>query len=309
MTYVMETLPPDILSEVNKAVEEKASSLWMNTQRQQKKRRTVKLKRNTSQRAKRAAKKSAEENVSWRYTQQTDCKQETRPSIAITNPLKMDQMLPTAEGLTTVHAPPILLDKSAVPRGQMLPVCQDQSLSASFQSVENNWMNLAPAFTNPTSCAFTSAMISCSLPQMALDPSSSHVPWDVSPGLVDSVAVSSMDFGPNYSPPEQTTVTNLIAPAVDFTNQPPIPLSVFPSATSTSDDLTPENRSQPVPDALCDPRFLQESDLNRSSPVTDSAQDALSPFWLDLLLNTNNNLNFPDANLGNMVLSPNTGSN
>lgn len=44
----------------------------------------------------------------------------------------MDQSLPPAD------APPILLDKSAVPRGQTLPVCQDQFLPALFQSVENN---------------------------------------------------------------------------------------------------------------------------------------------------------------------------
>ncbi|GLD53489.1 uncharacterized protein AKAME5_000623600 [Lates japonicus] len=38
MSYLKETLPPDVLSKVNKAVEEKVSGLWKNIQRPQKKR-------------------------------------------------------------------------------------------------------------------------------------------------------------------------------------------------------------------------------------------------------------------------------
>ncbi|XP_044057381.1 uncharacterized protein LOC122878560 isoform X2 [Siniperca chuatsi] len=323
MSYLKETLPPNILSKVNKAVEENVSSSCKNVQRSQKKRRTVRLQRNTFQRAKPGAKKSTEDHVPRRCTQQKICKQVNQPSITITNPLTMDQTLPPGDGPTTVHAP-ILLDKSAVPRGQMLPVCQDQFLPASFQSVENNWMNPTSAFMNPTSCAFTSAMISRTfLPKMGPHPSSSHVLWDVTPSLVDPVAFTSGNFGQAYSPPEQTTVTNFIVPpveqcqidsplvgstdsisSVDFTNQP-----LVPSATSSSHDLTPENGNQPVSDALCDLRLLQENDLCSSSPLTDSPQDVVSPFWLDLLLDTNGNLCFPDANLVNIVLSPYTGSN
>lgn len=233
-------------------------------------------------------------------------------------------MFPTAEGLATVHAPPILLDKSSVPRGQMLPVCQDQFLSASFQSVENNWMNLTSAFMNPTSTAFTSAVVSCPLPQMGLGPPLNHMLWDVPPGLVDVGALASVNFGPAYIPPEQTETNFVLSPgdqsqidsplagltdsvsAVDFTHQPLVPL--FQSVASSSEDLTPESGNQPVPDALCESRVLQESDLHSSSPLTDSSQD-VSPFWLDLLLDTNGNLSFPDANLVNIVLSPYTGTN
>ncbi|XP_039986564.1 uncharacterized protein LOC120791855 isoform X2 [Xiphias gladius] len=323
MSYLKETLPPDILSKVNRAVEENVGGLWKNTQRPQKKRRTVRLKKNTSKRAKPAAKKATENHVSRRCTPHENCKKQNQPSITITNPLTMDQLLPTAEGLTTAHAPPILLDKSAVPWGQMLPVCQDQFLSASFQSVENNWLKPTSAFMNPTSCAFTSEIISSSLPQTGLDPSSSHVVLDVPPGPADPVSLSSVTLGPAYNPPEPTTVANFILPpgdpsqidsplvgltdsvsAVDFTNQPLVPLSVFQSAASIA-----ENGNQPVPDALCDSRLLQESDLYSSSPLTDSPQDGVSPFWLDLLLDASGNLSFPDANLVNTVLSPYTGSN
>lgn len=236
-------------------------------------------------------------------------------------------MLPPADGLTTVHAPPILLDKSSVPRGQMLPVCQDQFLSASFQSVENNWMNPTSAFMNPASGAFASAMIGRTfLPQVGPHPPSSL--WDVTPGLVDPVALPSVNFVQAHRPSEETTVTNLITPlaeqsqsdsplvgpadggsAADFTHQPLVPSSMFQSATSSRDDLTPENGNQPESDALCDSGLIQESDLCSSSPLTDSPQDVVSPFWLDLLLDGNGNLCFPDANLVNIVLSPYTGSN
>lgn len=159
------------------------------------------------------------------------------------------------------------------------------------------------------------------LPQMGLHPSSSHVLWDVTPGLADPVVLPSVNFSQAYSPPEQTTVTNFIIPpvevrliflwlaplsvsAVDFANQPLVPSSRLQSATSSSDDLTPENGNQPVSDAGCDSRLLQESDLCSSSRLTDSPHDVVSPFWLDLLLDTNVNLCFPDANLVNIVLPP-----
>ncbi|KAF1394286.1 hypothetical protein PFLUV_G00024950 [Perca fluviatilis] len=328
MSYLKQTLPPNILSKVNKAVEANVSCSGKNVEMPQKKRRTVGLKKKTLHGAKPAAKKATEDHVSRRCTQLKICKQVTQPSSTVTSPLTTDQMLPPADGLTTVHAPPILLDKSAVPRGQMLPVCQDQFLSASFQSVEKNWINLTPAFINPTSCAFPPAMIHPTfLPQMGSHPSSSHALWDVDPGLADPVALPSVNFGQAYScPPEQTTEANFIMPpveqgpihsplvgttdsdsAVDFTNQPLIPFSMFQSATSN--ELTPEAGNEPVSDALCDSRLLQEGDLCSSSPLTDSPQDVVNPLWLDLLLDTNGNLCFPDANLVNVVLSPYTGSN
>ncbi|KAE8295085.1 Spermatogenesis- and oogenesis-specific basic helix-loop-helix-containing protein 2 [Larimichthys crocea] len=329
MSYLKETLPPHILSKVNKAVEENASCSRKNVQRPQKKRRTIRLKRNTSQRPKLAPKKSTEDHASRRCTQQKICEQVNQPALTISYPLTMDQMLPAADDLTTMHARPILLDKSAVPRGQMLPVCQNQF--ASFQSVENNWMNPASALMNPVPCAFTSAMISHTfLPQIDLHPSSSHVSWDVTPGLVDPVAFPSVNLGQAYSPPEQTTETNTIIPAEqqsqidsplvgltechfssaeDFTSQPLVLSPVFQNVTSSSEDLTPEDGNQPVTDAVCGSRLLQENDLCSSSPLTDSSQDVVNPFWLDLLLDTNGNLCFPDANLVNIVLSPYSGSN
>nr|XP_033486952.1 uncharacterized protein LOC117259608 isoform X2 [Epinephelus lanceolatus] len=287
ISYLKETLPPGILSKVNEAVEADVSGSWKNKEKPQQKRRTVRLKKNSLQRAKPAAKKSTE-----------------------------------ADGLTTAHALPILLDKSAVPRGQMLPVCRDQFLSASFEPAENDWMN-------PTPCAFTSAMMSHTfLPQIGLQPSSSPMFWDATPDLVDPVALPSVNFGQAYSPPEQTTITNFIVPLVeqgqfssslagptdsvsagDFTNQPLIPFSVFQSATLSSDNLIPEAGYLPVSDTLCDSGLLQENNLCSSSSLTDSPYGVDNPSWLDLLLDTNGNLCFPDAHLVNIVLSPYTGSN
>ncbi|XP_033486951.2 uncharacterized protein LOC117259608 [Epinephelus lanceolatus] len=322
ISYLKETLPPGILSKVNEAVEADVSGSWKNKEKPQQKRRTVRLKKNSLQRAKPAAKKSTEDHVSRRYTQQKICKQVDRPSSTITNPLTIDQMLPPADGLTTAHALPILLDKSAVPRGQMLPVCRDQFLSASFEPAENDWMN-------PTPCAFTSAMMSHTfLPQIGLQPSSSPMFWDATPDLVDPVALPSVNFGQAYSPPEQTTITNFIVPLVeqgqfssslagptdsvsagDFTNQPLIPFSVFQSATLSSDNLIPEAGYLPVSDTLCDSGLLQENNLCSSSSLTDSPYGVDNPSWLDLLMDTNGNLCFPDAHLVNIVLSPYTGSN
>ncbi|XP_029302975.1 uncharacterized protein LOC115018219 isoform X2 [Cottoperca gobio] len=310
MSYLKETLPPDILSKVNKAVEAKVSGSCKNVQRQQKKRRTLRTNKNTLQREKPAAKKSTEGHV----------------SRICTRPPTMDPTLPQTDSLTTVHAPPILLDKSSVPRGQMLPVCQDQFLSASFQSVENNWINPASAFVNPTSCAFPPAMISHTfLSQMGPHPSSL---WDGTAVLVDPVALPLVNFGQAFSPPDHTTVTNSVIPlveqgqidsplvgqtdrvsALDSINQPHAPFSMFQCTASSSDDLTPEAGNQPVSDVLCDSRLLQGNDFCSSSTLTDSPQDVVSPFWLDLLLDTNGNMCFPDANLVNIVLSPYTGSN
>ncbi|XP_023118661.2 uncharacterized protein LOC111563686 [Amphiprion ocellaris] len=312
----MESLPPDILYNVNLAVKKKVCSLRKN--KSQKKRKTIRLKRNIIQRTKQVKKSNK-----GRSTQQI-CKQVNQPTITVTYPLTMNLVLPQADSLTTVHAPPILLDKSTVPRGQMLPVCQDQFLSASFKFVENNWINQASAFTNAASCAFTSSAIShTSLPQMGQDPSSSHILWDVTSSQVDPVAYPSINSGPTYSPPEQSVATNFIIPSVvdsptdspllgptdsvsveDFINELFTPPSVFQSATS--DDLTPENGSHPALEALCDPTLVQQSDLCSSSSLADGQCDLVSPFWMDLLLDSSDNFFFPDANLVDLVLSGST---
>lgn len=219
----------------------------------------------------------------------------------------MDETLPRAHSLTTAHAPPILLDKSTVPRGQMLPVCQDQFLSASFQFVENNWINSSTAFMNATSCVFTSADISHTfLPSS----SSSHMLWDAASHQVDPVTFLSGHCGQAYTPPEKTEVCYTDLPQVsqpdsvsveDFTSQLVIPPCKLQSEPSSSNDLT-----LAVSEALCDSRLFQESD-NCSSPLTDSQCDVVSPFWLDLLLDSSSNLCFPDPNLVDFVLSSETG--
>lgn len=66
----------------------------------------------------------------------------------------MDQTLVQAGSLNPVHARPILLDKSIVPRGQMLPVRQDQFLSALFQIMEDHFLNKPSASQDFTSSSF-----------------------------------------------------------------------------------------------------------------------------------------------------------
>ncbi|XP_047451144.1 uncharacterized protein LOC125014130 [Mugil cephalus] len=294
--------------------------------RKKPKQRQTGMKRNTAKRAKLAAKKSNKDRVPLKGPQQKRCNSVNQPSIAITH-VTMDQMLPQTDSLTTVHATPILLDKSTVPRGQMLPVCQDQFLPDSSHFVENNWISPASEFLNPASCAFTRPKSShASAPQMRPDPSTSHM--EVTSSHMDPVAFPSVNFGQAFSSPGQSTVTNFIlssveqsqigspligpsdrASAEDFTNHLFFSPSTFQSATSSSNDLTPENGVCSVSEAPCALSLAQESDLCSSSPLTHSQCDMTSPFWLDLLLDSSSsNLCFPDANLVDLVLSSETRS-
>ncbi|XP_060902985.1 uncharacterized protein LOC132980715 [Labrus mixtus] len=308
MSYLKETLPPNVLSKVYKAVEEKVSNSWKSKQRPQRKRKKVRLKRITSQRAQPATEKSNEDHDDTvKCTQQKLCNPVNQPPVTKSHPLTVAPMPFPAEVVTSVHAPPILLDKSAVPWGQMLPVCQDQFLSASFQSVENNLMN-------PTSRAFTSEMISPTfLPELGPDLSSYNVFWDATPDFLHPTALPSVNVCQNYSPPQQATVTHVTKLSAEQSyvgsslvcqtasvseNRPPTPLS------SSSVDVTPEDGNVSVSDVLCHSRLLLESDLCSSSPLTDSPLNTVNQFWLDLLLDTNGNLCLPDASLVNMNLSP-----
>ncbi|XP_029923142.1 uncharacterized protein LOC115370309 isoform X2 [Myripristis murdjan] len=324
MSYLKQTLPQDVLTKVHKAVEENMKSSWKKPRKPPKKRKTIRLKRNTSQIAKPSAKKSTKVHISRRQrpTWHKNSEEVNQPSISISLPLMMDQALSPAEGPATVHAPPILLDKSAVPRGQMLPVCQNQFPAASFQSVENNWMNSSSAFPSPASSSFTSAVIG----QTFLEPSSSHAAaleiWDGSAGLANPAALPPANVSQPYNAPDQASVMTLIlplaehsqghaplaglnenTPAVDVMNQALVPLVAFQGATLSS-DVTSERLDLSVSDTPCNLRPLEQSSLCSFSPWTHSSQDTVSPFWLDLLLDTNDSLCVLDAPVENIALSP-----
>lgn len=89
--------------------------------------------------------------------------------------------------------------------------------------------------------------------------------------------------------------------SVDFTSQLVISPCKLQREPSSSDDVT-----LAVSEALCDSRLFPDS-ANCSSLLTDSQCDVVSPFWLDLLLDSSSNLCFPDPNLVDFVLSPETG--
>lgn len=221
----------------------------------------------------------------------------------------MDQTLGKADSLTTVHVQPILLDASAVPRGQKLPVRQDH-----FQFVENNWVNQRSAFTNfSSSHGFTPLTISHTFPQVGPDPHSVQMSLEVTSDQADPVTFQPFNFDEAHRPPEPKCVFRCFdslvkrsdSPRIDLTdsateafpNQQVIPLSQPQSATSGSGDLMSGNETNPVPEVLSNSHFLGN----------DSQCDKVSPLWLDLFLDASNNLSFPDADLES-VLSLETGS-
>lgn len=213
----------------------------------------------------------------------------------------MDQTLGNAHSLTTVHAQPILLDESAVPRGQKLPVRQDQ-----FQFVENNWVKQRSAFTIFSSHGFTPLTISHTFPQVGPDPLSIQMSLEVTSDQADP-AFQPFNFDKAHRPPQPKCVfrrfDSLVkwsdSPRIDLTdratevfpNQQVIPLSQPESATSGSGDLMSGNETNPVPDVLSNSHFLGN----------DSRCDKVSPLWLDLFLDASNNLSFPDADLESVL--------
>lgn len=139
--------------------------------------------------------------------------------------------------------------------------------------------------------------------------SSSHMLWDAASHQVDPVTFLSGHCGQAYTPPEKTEVCYTDLPqvsqpdivSVDFTSQLVISPCKLQREPSSSDDVT-----LAVSEALCDSRLFPDS-ANCSSLLTDSQCDVVSPFWLDLLLDSSSNLCFPDPNLVDFVLSPETG--
>lgn len=212
----------------------------------------------------------------------------------------MDQTL-GADRLTTVHAQPILLDESSVPRGQKLPVTQAQ-----FQFVENIWVNQHSAFTNFSSCVFTPPN-SHIFPQVGPDPFAIQMSLEVTSDQADSVAFQPVNLDKTHRPPEPKSafrcfgslVKQSDAPHIDladsttevFPNQQVIPLSQPQGATSGSGDLISANETDPVPEVLSNSHYLGN----------DSQCDKVSPLWLDLFLDGSNNLSFPDADLESVL--------
>ncbi|MEQ2267387.1 hypothetical protein XENORESO_005271, partial [Xenotaenia resolanae] len=232
--------------------------------------------------------------------------QEKRPSTETTCFL-MDQTLVQDGRLTTGHPKPILLDKSTVPWGQMLPVGQDQILSASFQTKEDNCINKQSAFRNFTLGSFTQSALSHMLPEMGSVPS-----CGVTSGPTDPDGIR---FNETYAPQElnyalrnadfllEHSESHLIdqhgrREAENLTNQKFISVSQNQTSTACSNDLISVDRTNTQSEVACK-SFVLDADSNF---------DAVSPQWLDLFLDGRGNLCFPDTNLEESVFSPKTGS-
>ncbi|CAL8363965.1 unnamed protein product [Merluccius merluccius] len=160
ISYLNTTLPPDLLNTVNKTVQQNVKVSWKKTKKPPKKRRTIRLKRNTTQRSQPSAQKTPDNAALWRNVPPPPSVSADRRPATL---LIAEQPSPPPPPPDPV-AMPILLDKSSVPRGQMLRQEQPSSFStssfssstSSFQSVENNWITPPPhafcssAFPSPT---------------------------------------------------------------------------------------------------------------------------------------------------------------
>ncbi|XP_059930999.1 uncharacterized protein LOC132474372 isoform X2 [Gadus macrocephalus] len=170
--HIKTHLPPDLLATVNRTVEQNMKGSWQKRENSSKKRKTSGLRKNATQRSKPSAEKTPDNAALWRNVQPLISVLANQPNDQTAGPLLFaDRPSPPPGAVVT----PILLDKSSVPRGQMLPLCQEQSFSSfsaptssSFQYVENNWMAPSPrAFSSPALPSPTFSGTSC--PSTALN--------------------------------------------------------------------------------------------------------------------------------------------
>ncbi|XP_030237356.1 uncharacterized protein LOC115561440 [Gadus morhua] len=174
--YIKTHLPPDLLATVNQTVEQNMKGSWQKRENSSKRRKTSGLRKNTTQRSKPSAEKTPDNAALWRNVQPLISVSANQPNDQTAAPLLFaDRPSPPRQPPPTgAVVTPILLDKSSVPRGQMLPLCQEQSFSSfsaltfsSFQYVENNWMVPSPrAFSSPALPSPTFSGTSCPSPAL-----------------------------------------------------------------------------------------------------------------------------------------------
>ncbi|CAL8349198.1 unnamed protein product [Arctogadus glacialis] len=207
--YIKTNLPPDLLATVNGTVEQNLKGSWQKRENSSKKRKTSGLRKNTTQRSKPSAEKTPDNAALWRNVQPLIRVSANQPNDQTAGPLLFADR-PSPPPQPPVR--PILLDKSSVPRGQMLPLCQGQSFSSfsaptssssfsaptfssfsaptssSFQYVENNWMAPSPrAFSSPALPSPTFSGTSCPSPALnAVTSSTNGSHGGVLPGPTDT---------------------------------------------------------------------------------------------------------------------------
>lgn len=203
-----------------------------------------------------------------------------------------------------MHTPSIFLDKSSVPRGQVLPVCQNQCPVASLQSVENNWIKSPSVFLCSTSSPITVTRQAFQ-PEVKLGPSSRHAvrleQCDATLGLVNPIALRPLNSDQAYIPLDQFTSMNFITPPTEQSQiySPLVSLDENISADVLNQPLVPSTDLYiKVPSLLCesaahicshmttsersDHPVLSFSSLpSKRNPLTSSPQDTSSPFWLE----------------------------
>ncbi|KAJ3591383.1 hypothetical protein NHX12_009328 [Muraenolepis orangiensis] len=214
---------------------------------------------------------------------------------------------------------PILLDMSSVPRGQMLPLSQEEqrSFGSSFQSVENNWMTPPPPPPPPPPRAIPSpAFPSTSRPRPVFNPgtpsSSSTLraesvggnavrlqvvggpaPPNVAGGqqMVTATAVNAV-----WNPQDQTIVLSFSLPpvigdvrAAAAARAPLLPLE--PSVELERENAAAAAVVVGPATAPSPPRAAPIQQMGFSaSPIGADVRDTPSPYWLDLLLENSDSM-------------------
>ncbi|XP_056467266.1 uncharacterized protein DDB_G0271670-like [Gadus chalcogrammus] len=227
--YIKTHLPPDLLATVNRTVEQNMRGSWQKRENSSKKRKTSGLRKNTTQRSKPSAEKTPDNAALWRNVQPLISvlanhpnDQTAAPLLFADRPSPPPQPPPTGAVVT-----PILLDKSSVPRGQMLPLCQEQSFS-SFSaptSSSSSFSATSSSFSAPTFSSFSAPTSSSSSFSAPTSSSSSFA----APTFSSFSAPTSSSF--------QYVENNWMAPSPPAFSSPALPSPTFSGTSCPSTAL------------------------------------------------------------------------
>ncbi|XP_062328281.1 uncharacterized protein LOC134028644 isoform X2 [Osmerus eperlanus] len=232
-----------------------------------------------------------------------------QPNITVINPLMRDMETSQFVTPTGIPARPVLLDESTVPRGQMLPVCQNLCTAPSFKSMENNYKMFPPAFLHPTAGLVTSIMesqmfkpemkqgpevavssgVRCSMHHSSPVPSRifNHIPmtpdqsWFVnwtSPSLLsENQTLQASSLGLNETCPQADGLSQHHVPPPLFEDGTP---SILNSAASPWADHSAKDSHYCDPPPSLSSSCLAMSTLS-SNPMTYSPQSFAASIWFD----------------------------
>lgn len=215
------------------------------------------------------------------------------------------------QSLTSVRARPILLDKSTVPRGQMLPVCQDQFISASFQIMEDNCINKQSAFRGFSSSSFTQSAFSRMLPEIGPVSSLSQMPCDATSSQID---LNAANFTETYPTEELNCAFRNVDSLIEHRESQLIDQCAWGDIENLQNQkLIAMSQNQTSTPCSSDPILGDGTNSHLEVACNSYAQGAISssnassPQWLDLFLDSRGNLCFPDATLEESVFTTEPG--